>query len=242
MIKLFRGIRRTFITNGETGKYLKYAIGEIFLVMVGILLALQVNNWNQDRKLEKQLTTILQTVTEDLKTDTIVVANTIRFYDTINKYSLKYAKREINARNVDSFIYCRSLVTLYRPMTIQKKGFKLLQNYSELTSKKADTLLTDLGQFYILYEAIIENNNDMIKTEVLENLSHFKKQSWFVDWSQGKMTEDMRAYFGESQDYRNRVVANNILATNNHQAVLKQYKKDATEILNLIEQRLEPEP
>ena len=50
MIKFFRKIRQNLLSEGKTTKYLKYAIGEIVLVMIGILLALQVSNWNQDRK------------------------------------------------------------------------------------------------------------------------------------------------------------------------------------------------
>jgi hypothetical protein len=50
MIKFFRKIRQKLLTEGKTGKYFKYAIGEIVLVMIGILLALQVSNWNQERK------------------------------------------------------------------------------------------------------------------------------------------------------------------------------------------------
>jgi hypothetical protein len=50
MIKLFRKIRQDLLSKGKTGKYLKYAIGEIILVMIGILLALQVNNRNDARK------------------------------------------------------------------------------------------------------------------------------------------------------------------------------------------------
>jgi hypothetical protein len=49
MIKFFRNIRQNLLSEGKTGKYLKYAIGEIILVMIGILLALQVSNWNQQR-------------------------------------------------------------------------------------------------------------------------------------------------------------------------------------------------
>jgi len=49
MIKFYRKIRYELIEKNKTGKYLKYAIGEIILVMIGILLALQVNNWNQQR-------------------------------------------------------------------------------------------------------------------------------------------------------------------------------------------------
>ncbi|WP_445385750.1 hypothetical protein ACT6NV_02815 [Robiginitalea sp. IMCC44478] len=50
MIKFFRRIRQNLLMENKTGKYFKYAVGEIVLVMIGILLALQVNNWNQDRK------------------------------------------------------------------------------------------------------------------------------------------------------------------------------------------------
>ena len=50
MIKFLRRIRQKLITENKFSKYLLYAVGQILLVMVGILLALQVNNWNEDRK------------------------------------------------------------------------------------------------------------------------------------------------------------------------------------------------
>ena len=50
MIKFFRKIRYNLMSGNKTAKYFKYAIGEVLLVMIGILLALQVNNWNQTRK------------------------------------------------------------------------------------------------------------------------------------------------------------------------------------------------
>jgi hypothetical protein len=50
MIKFFRKIRQRLLTENKLSKYLLYAIGEVILVMIGILLALQVNNWNEERK------------------------------------------------------------------------------------------------------------------------------------------------------------------------------------------------
>ena len=50
MIKFFRKIRQKLLAENKFSKYLVYAIGEIALVMIGILLALQVNNWNEQRK------------------------------------------------------------------------------------------------------------------------------------------------------------------------------------------------
>jgi Family of unknown function (DUF6090) len=50
MINFFRKIRYDLIGKNKTGKYLKYALGEIVLVVIGILIALSINNWNEDRK------------------------------------------------------------------------------------------------------------------------------------------------------------------------------------------------
>jgi len=50
MFKIFRHIRKTLISENQMGKYFKYAIGEILLVVIGILIALQINNWNQNRR------------------------------------------------------------------------------------------------------------------------------------------------------------------------------------------------
>jgi hypothetical protein len=50
MIKFFRKIRQNLLIENKTGKYLKYAIGEVILVVIGILFALSINNWNESRK------------------------------------------------------------------------------------------------------------------------------------------------------------------------------------------------
>jgi IMP cyclohydrolase len=226
------------MSENKTKQYIKYAIGEIVLVMIGILLALQVNNWNEKRKLNSQLSSILETVKTDLEADTLMTSQIIKFYDTINKYSTKVMKNEITVKNLDSFPICKSLVSLYQPMTIQEKGFQQLKNFSITSEIKKDSLTTNITQFYTVFKSLIANNNDMIKTEVLENIDFFKKQDWFIPWMQGASNPEVTAYFGESQDYKNRVAANNIFATSNHQRMLKVYKDQAAELIALIEERL----
>lgn len=55
--------------NNKTGKYLKYAVGEIVLVVIGILIALQINNWNETRKQDKAEKEFITSVKNDLKQD-----------------------------------------------------------------------------------------------------------------------------------------------------------------------------
>lgn len=67
MIKFFRHIRRSLIQENKMGKYFRYAIGEIALVMIGILLALQVNNWNENRKAEVKELNLLSNLKVDFE-------------------------------------------------------------------------------------------------------------------------------------------------------------------------------
>lgn len=74
MITLFRRIRQKLIDSGSVTKYLLYAIGEILLVVVGILIALQVNNWNEERvRLEREANLLINL--EDEFTENLIILN-----------------------------------------------------------------------------------------------------------------------------------------------------------------------
>lgn len=67
MIKFFRKIRQKLLSENRFSKYLIYAIGEIILVVIGILIALQINNWNEDKKERIIEQKILQELLVDLE-------------------------------------------------------------------------------------------------------------------------------------------------------------------------------
>jgi sensor domain CHASE-containing protein len=71
MIKFFRKIRQKTLTENKFGKYLTYAIGEIILVVIGILIALQINNANDNSKLKQQTKTYEKILITELETDLI---------------------------------------------------------------------------------------------------------------------------------------------------------------------------
>ena len=67
MIKFFRHIRKSLIQENKMGKYFKYAIGEILLVVIGILIALQINNWNEGKKAKEKEHQVLTEIISDLE-------------------------------------------------------------------------------------------------------------------------------------------------------------------------------
>ncbi len=76
MIKFFRKIRQRLLAENRFSKYLVYAIGEIILVMIGILLALQVNNWNERRKNKDQFALALEQMFNDIDIEIQNIGNT----------------------------------------------------------------------------------------------------------------------------------------------------------------------
>lgn len=74
MIKFFRKIRQNLLSENKFSKYLIYAIGEIILVVIGILIALQINNWNDIRKNKNYEQEILSLINENLKNDSIALS------------------------------------------------------------------------------------------------------------------------------------------------------------------------
>jgi hypothetical protein len=71
MIKVFRRVRQIILTENRFGRYLFYAVGEIILVVIGILIALSINNWNDERKKSSLKENYIESLKRDLSADII---------------------------------------------------------------------------------------------------------------------------------------------------------------------------
>mgnify|MGYP000196331574 CR=1 FL=1 len=69
MLSMFRKIRRNLISGGKLNRYLFYALGEIVLVVIGILIALQVDRWNDQRLERQQALTVYESVQQQITED-----------------------------------------------------------------------------------------------------------------------------------------------------------------------------
>jgi len=98
MIKFFRHIRKSLISENKMGKYFKYAIGEILLVVIGILIALQINNWNENKKIENEITQTISDLENDLTYNHKEAQRILKFYyqmDSLTKLGIyKKLKKE----------------------------------------------------------------------------------------------------------------------------------------------------
>ncbi|HAT67805.1 MAG TPA: hypothetical protein DCS66_24930 [Flavobacteriaceae bacterium] len=101
MIKFFRKIRQNLLSEGKTVKYLKYAIGEIVLVVIGILIALAINNWNDEKQRKNGLLDTFESILGEIAiTRSMIIQDSIQLDAVIltNQKSLYILK----TKNVDS--------------------------------------------------------------------------------------------------------------------------------------------
>jgi len=89
MIPFFRRIRKQLANDNKPLKYLRYAIGEIVLVVIGILIALQINNWNQERQQRQKEKKILMELKRDLVSNDSILQHEIEFQEsTVEKITV----------------------------------------------------------------------------------------------------------------------------------------------------------
>ncbi|MGB5263940.1 MAG: DUF6090 family protein, partial [Lutimonas sp.] len=77
MINFFRKTRKKLANENRFVKYWRYAIGEIVLVVIGILIALQINNWNEDKKARATELYVLQEIFNNLNEDAVILDDII---------------------------------------------------------------------------------------------------------------------------------------------------------------------
>ena len=145
-MKLLRTIRQKLIMKNQNGNYYKYAVGEIILVVLGILIALSINNWNENRKNKKKELVLINNIIEDLGLDLIhinkslnEVVNQKELVDDLiekiidNKKKLDYEKISLLRFSSD-----------FRPIS--------QRNHSESISNLNDDFIRDILQKYFLKE------------------------------------------------------------------------------------------
>ena len=116
MIKFFRKIRQNLLSEGKTGKYFKYAIGEIVLVVIGILIALYINTWNINRLEKKEITNYFKQIKTELKLDIAHYNNDISKMQNWTDYLNKVSEERYN--EVDLSLLLNSL-----PRNLSSRNF-----------------------------------------------------------------------------------------------------------------------
>ncbi len=172
MIRFFRSIRKTLLFREKTSKYLLYAIGEILLVVVGILIALQVNNWNEAKKNREAETSFYVDALDDLEKDEQELKNLQIFYQNrIDQLGWILDAIRNPVENPDIFEFGKHVEPLYYNLDdIQyTSSFEAAKSSGAFSTFKMKGQLKELTQFYAEYtgvQGILRATLDIINNQL----------------------------------------------------------------------------
>ena len=180
MLKFFRKIRQKLLAEGRFSKYVLYAIGEIFLVVIGILIALQINNENERYKKRLQEITILENLQKDLTLDTLDINFNI-FY---HKSFINEEKKLLNFLQGDQpkpryEIDINGALSTPLILVLHKSTFNNLQN-NDVALLSNNTLRKDIARFYDFFAAAIQK----IENEYPTYQTYINKLPYFLKYCQ----------------------------------------------------------
>lgn len=173
MIKFFRKIRQQLLIENKFSKYLIYAIGEIVLVVVGILIALQINNRNEFNKERKSEKIILNEIRDNLKFDLEdFESNIVNFQNKATSCKSIFKILESNSTYHDSIGYFFYYLKTYPHFSIKSNGYNLLQSkgvdiiQNNSIRKRITDLYEDRYQYLKTYEKERIDYNNSLENKV----------------------------------------------------------------------------
>ena len=176
MFTFLRRIRRSLLSDNKYRKYLSYAIGEIILVVFGILIALQVNNCNNERIDQENIKGFAKSLIKDIEGDIIEINTRQNQVNKINRRidSLIYvvnSRKTYDDLNID--LLCLSWNLYYMPHKWNRSSLDQMKNSAALKHIKSDSLLKTIGKYDALTIHLDEDyKGDQSRIEMIEPYIH----------------------------------------------------------------------
>jgi len=265
MIKFFRHIRKDLMENPtsakattgtKTGKYLKYAVGEIVLVVIGILIALSINTWNEQRKDAIKEKYIISEMIKEFRKDSIQLQNNIRLTSgkvkngKIIKDYLKGSDRGLDTIFVNLFFNGKNLIFKSFSPTydeivssgqlsiIKNDSLKsLIKNLKELEQNSESFLYNQITEIKSKYNFHIYKYFDHENITLLWEWTSVRDSINPFDYSKG-LKKDFEGFYNDPDSYYH--VSNNIGADAElHRSYSQRFLPKITRVLNALRKELQ---
>lgn len=189
MIKFFRKSRENLVSEGKTGKYFKYAVGEITLVVIGILIALGINSWNQDRLNDKRELDLLRNLNEELYSNISLLKEIDSVFDKKAKECSQAMELLKHPLDLDKFLKINSLVTTrWAVFRVNRNTYDEMLNSGSFYSLNNNKLQEDIRSHYT-------KANNYVKTfqEINENgqdITHSNEELFVIELIEDWVAEE----------------------------------------------------
>jgi len=156
---MFKELKNKLIADGKLKRYVIYALGEIFLIVIGILVAMNLDDWNDNQKDILRSESFLKEIHFDLKSDTAIFGEEIRKIDKIIFYKSMLLQKD-SLRLIESDIIISVLTVGYHNLRINEGSYIKMKESGIAAPDKYNKLFKRINAYYVFNKTYLENRND----------------------------------------------------------------------------------
>lgn len=236
-MRFFRSFRVQSMDSNNIKKYFRYAMGEIILVVVGILIAFQINNYGDRLKQQTRLSSIVHIVQEDLANDTAEASEVIRWYKERQVFFKLLLQDSFSLEQIDTSTIIRGLIMSFQPFTMDQMGYQLLRKQENIVNLQKDKAMIETIHFYSESIKQLEITEGMVRSDVNSNILYYRDNfHWFYELLSSSNVKEYAKHVKDDPGFKNKLVNHYVLVYNNFIPTLMTFKNEAAIILNKLEQ------
>ena len=200
-------------------KYTRYAIGEIVLVVIGILIALQINNWNETQKSKKKFIRLLEDVQKELILNINQANNIIANCRNRDMYTYNINNRLYTIEDYKENRRLTRIILWEYPFSIIDNAFNNLIEAGDNNLLEFQWVINDLKNLYVTQKHEIESTNQDEKKMVYDFLNYLRDtKDWYSIWNlyyfaNNNYTDEIYNYFISDPSYLNFASDYTVIAT-----------------------------
>ena len=205
MLKFFQRFRQKLLDEGALKKYLVYAIGEIILVVIGILIAVQLNNWNQKSISDAEIEVLLDKVEADLVANIKATNNIIDDYFINDSLTRKVINNELTIEDYYNDKRLGNLLFRIQLLKLNTENIIKMIEKEDVISSKYETIIEIAKE---LKRSIIYNEytEEPLKTFYYGNVDFLMSHSFWIAKSDSSSIEKRYHFFTTDENYKKRVL------------------------------------
>ena len=239
MSKVFKRNRMRSIKENSIVKYVLYALGEIILISLGILIAMEINNRNELAKNEARVDKLLTQIQHDILVDVEMANQIIDVYSKKDSLMNRVLSRHVTENEYHENFNYYTLITSVATFQIKDESYKNLMRSSEAIPAKYDSLVIKLDQLYRNNKAAIDEVNEALSDftkNMLEKWS--QKYTWYSEFYINGPSEEELDYFLNDPFYKNDIATYQTYAVENLLTMTRNFQLESALVYHQIAKEL----